>query len=603
MEGSKGTIVCDKCYAFLGAEFTASANYVTGQSFDIDANLGGGAGYRIDLKVNNPKVSGSSKIEISPGGSDFDSIMIFQGFWIKFKADKMTATVTGTGSATGSLTATSGFDATLGAIFRGGSTAWSITSNPSPWKPPSATKPSLAYTQFKLTDFGIRVDLSCAFLVGVTTGVGVTLNADFLFELNPWVAYSMTGKSKFSVVLGNAPTTSTTTATATASRALLQSEAVDTNAVHLRRRSPNGAPPPRAHVYKVGDRIPIQIPYQGLAPKERITVFYSMRPRGTQSPQLQQQQQQTFPIFTKDFIVSSTGEGVFITEYIIPAWDIFYQRDAAALSALQWGIQVHMSHMMSHIEESVASFIVSSPASIFTSALPIDMNGVLPTDKPFAVSWNPSMFRYFEAQNPTIGSGLDTPSTSVSLTLFASSKSDKLDDFTRFLVLKTVPNTQGSTTLTIPRNASALGRRFILMLHDSQHGYVYGTNAGTFALNATTVSSSSSTPATNTVVSSPPLVPTNANGITQETTIDSTSSSSSSSQQQQQPRRLDACTGATPCTLTIGVGAAATFQGISAGTWIWPAPNIQSIPIGAGGRFVIDQVLPNAQFCMPGPSA
>lgn len=464
----RNQIVCTSCYAFFGAAIRMQISYIspniippTFGRIDLLATLAGGAGYNLDLNIQNPTLSGSNTIELLSGDTAFISIPIFPSFWLKFKVDKLSVTVSGTGSANGTASAKSGSEATLSMGLWG---TWDgpFTGN---WRLPTSfnTKsvtPQFTFSEFKIVSFGIRVDLLAAINMGVTTGIaGLDLNVNFIFEVIPWVAYSrgMDGKSKFSVVLDKA---------AAPSRDLLESLQAVRSTVHLRRNAPRPSPPtpPTPKVYYIGDKVPITIPYEGLNPNEPITVFYAINAVGQDKP---------ISLFTKDFIVSASGKGSFVTDYILPAWDIFYTSDPL----VKWTIRVHMSHYMTYNVDSDTSFTVSTQKSIFTAGVPND-GTIVDTDVPISLSWNPADFHHFKAKNAFIGAGTDFPTNFLSVSLMTGTRQSPV----HVMGLQSFVPNQGSTSVIIPSNATKWGSNFFLAIYDAERNGVYGMSNGTFRL-------------------------------------------------------------------------------------------------------------------------
>lgn len=111
----------------------------------------------------------------------------------------------------------------------------------------------------------------------------------------------MSGKSNFTVVVQSPASKS--------QRSLVELE----EKTSLRRRTP---PTPKHQVVlKIGDKLPIQVPYKGLHPNEPITVYYAIKLLGQES--------QPIPIFTKDFICLPPARDHFLPTTTVSLLGIF----------------------------------------------------------------------------------------------------------------------------------------------------------------------------------------------------------------------------------------------------------------------------------------
>lgn len=250
----------------------------------------------------------------------------------------------------------------------------------------------------------------------------------------------------------------------------------------------------------------------------------------------------------------------------------------------QWSVQVHMSHMISYTVNSEVSFIVSSENPVVTSSFPPSDGSMIETGKAYTITWDPSFFHFFKADNAYIGTGVDTPTKLLSVSLIAGSKQAP----THFIHLKTVSNSYGNTSIVIPHNATALGNRFFIALHDAQRVDVVGTSKGSFSLSG------------GDVRSTPPetISPINtATGISQQVTTPHTQTQASVTEVS---RKLVACPAA---TLSIGIGAAATFGGfdISAKFPLFGWPEIGTPSFLASARAATDSIMSPIQYCVASP--
>lgn len=116
-------VKCNNCYAFFGAGFLAVFEY-RGSSVSAEVKVGGGAGYNVDILMNNPFISGtSSNPNVISGGPSL-SIPIGSSFLsLNIALGGIGAVISGTGSATGSAETGAGWSVTAsaGVMYAGGS--------------------------------------------------------------------------------------------------------------------------------------------------------------------------------------------------------------------------------------------------------------------------------------------------------------------------------------------------------------------------------------------------------------------------------------------------------------------------------------------------
>lgn len=459
-------ISCKSCYAYFGAALFTNIEYSSTYGYGFSGRFGGGAGYNVDLSIVNPTVTASKAVQLMPqdpsGGSVF---MIFPGLYVWVCGQGLKAVVTGTGSAQGTASMSRGSSTTaqIGIQYIN-SQGWSF-----PASYTSTSKaPTYTFSAFKVTSFGLRIDLTASFAVGLKANIGITigtagLSAMFNFDLMPYIGYGtkgLNGATNFGVATANSKR-----------RNLLRASGSSTG-----------------ERYTVGDNIPSSVSYDGFNPNEPITAFYALkRHDATGSGSLNSR----IPIFNQEFVTSSTGSGVFETSYMIPwMYDLIAQESVA-----QWVVEVHFSNVVDKKNESPTPFTISSKGgdSVFTSGQPND-GSVIPSGKSIKLTWNPMMLRYFDNQGPSIGFGVDTISQSVGISLIGGTPENPADGMGMPLTLTT--NAKGVASVVIPQNITGIPRgttKFHLRIRDAERDYVFASSTGSFGISGAHFPSSANT--------------------------------------------------------------------------------------------------------------
>lgn len=72
-------LVCHDCYAFIGGQLVFNIQYTLSGFFGFYVGLNGGAGFNIDLKADNPSISGSMTKTLAQASPDYFEIATFSG--------------------------------------------------------------------------------------------------------------------------------------------------------------------------------------------------------------------------------------------------------------------------------------------------------------------------------------------------------------------------------------------------------------------------------------------------------------------------------------------------------------------------------------------
>ena len=76
-------IVCHNCYAFVGGQYQLNIQFLatsrSGKGFGFDARVFGGAGFNIDLQINNPSFATTITKQLVPASTDATTMITLPG--------------------------------------------------------------------------------------------------------------------------------------------------------------------------------------------------------------------------------------------------------------------------------------------------------------------------------------------------------------------------------------------------------------------------------------------------------------------------------------------------------------------------------------------
>ena len=498
-------VQCSNCYLYAGADIVADLNYESsGSSIQFEAAIQGAAGFNVNVEINNPAISGSSGPQVLISGqgsagsapSGAGNIPIgTTGVSLTYWSGNLVATVSGSGSATGSAAFQMGASANaqLGVEYSG---SWQDISNANF----GMSGPTFTSTGF--TNAALTVTLQLAgteyFFIGYSgTLASVGLYFDTTLSTTAEYSYSQASLTPLTVSVGGAST------------------------------------------FTVGDTVPITVSYKNWAPNEEHHLFYSFLTPAMNADA--EAANEGFPIIHAVFTTSASGTGSYSVDWVVPANAIFTQEMGTTAAST---ISVHASNKMSQK-------IPSSPIAItFPDATTVVSNPlfsqptsgeVVAANKPYTIAWNVNHLSYFAAQQGTGGFGTVQVVDNVNLVVVAQklASDGSVTSSTAFDLVSAVTNT-GSASVTFSSTLMTSGDRFFVTILDTRYSSIFGVSTGYFAL------SNVGTPA-------PALVETKL-GAPSSTSKPLWSGSSSMSVSSIVPavasslahRRLQSCSGSTP---------------------------------------------------------
>ena len=175
------SVVCNNCYGYVGAGILIYFSYSFTNGFQFEVKIAGNAGFSVDVDIVNPTASQASKpIQLIPGqdktqGSSFP--IPNTGLILSYWFGGMTATVQGTGSATGTVRGSVGGDLSLSTYVLYDGTSLSADFNTQSTKNPPLVFVSSNFNPTASMDASITVTptLNLNIAIGTTnTNIGIS---------------------------------------------------------------------------------------------------------------------------------------------------------------------------------------------------------------------------------------------------------------------------------------------------------------------------------------------------------------------------------------------------------------------------------------------
>lgn len=557
-------VICHNCFAFVGAMFLLNIQYSSGHGFGMEIMLSGGAGYAVDLTINNPTITASITRTLVQATATYSNFNLGGGLSIGVKSNGFTGTLSGSGGATGYATLQSGLGFQAYAeILSPYSSSVQLKYGASNWG--SLTHPyTLDYTKFGVTVLAARVDLS--FSVGLQVTLVGVLTSQFEVTISPYASFSVGFQWAYLTIKipGFVQPSRALSGDGVEAGQSLKAASAATSTVNKRLggSSSQSKPTPtnRPRNFVPGDKVPIQIEYREFLPNDDIKGFFFMTNTKTK---------ETHPIFNQMFRTSDTGIGEFTTSYELPWNAIFENLDDKAATPVEWIIECHMSNAIDKRVQTLERISISAftdADSIFTAGAPADKSTINVESK-LTLSWNPNSLRYFEPEVMSIGSGNErlakdariwlvgewneptspapatttttaTPSTPAnSKTPIKTKKSIRRGWTTTVnrILLATTSNSKGASgvSVVIPKNATLFGDKFYLEVEGDNNLDSRGWSAGRFFLaNPASSMKSAATPSTatgsaTTVTTTTGNKKVSAAGVNRKRTLSTTQTSNS----------------------------------------------------------------------------
>lgn len=331
------------------------AEYSWTYGFQFEVKVAGGAGFNIDLEVSNPTISGSKTIELMGTGSWGYLDIGDTGLALGFQMGGLTATLSGSASATGSITFTAGagLSASMGMMYTHNNGLQFPSTFNEFYNPPTLTN-----NGFEITSATVSLALAGTENMQLNYGDG-TVTANFAATIAP------TATLEWGSAISSAPLSVS-------------------HKLHQKSSAHNTAPTTDASAgYAPGDTISIDFNYADLpVVDEEIVLFYSLTD-GIQK----------FSIMHRTFTLSSTGKGTFSAKWSLPWCQKFK-------TSKTWRIIVHTSLHMAHPIYDSEKFQVqmfTDTDSIFSNKMPATVQ-LKPNGYSFHAKWQQDLLSYFKVK-------------------------------------------------------------------------------------------------------------------------------------------------------------------------------------------------------------
>eukprot|EP01041_Mallomonas_annulata_P004632 gene4632-9193_t len=478
-------IDCVNCYFYLGGSiqaifeyFWVSTGFLTGYyAFYMEAKIKGGVGFNAQIQIVNPSVWGSTVIQIISASSNsaYNSLNIYSGIVLYFKPGGLKATISGSGSAIGSVYMGAGFSASasLGVIFDGSSVSLLPSYSFSYTTPYFTVQPG----GFTVVSCSLEVQFIATENFKLAFGTGVAIGGLFDMSIMDGVKYASSGALQTSISIdidGSSPVWTAPIATAT---------------------SKNGIQQSTIGIYTPGSTIIMDVSYTLFEFGEKHELFFTMEKIDEASNILE-----ALPILQTTFL--SNGNGTETVKWRIP-WDVRFFGSSGSTTGSSsvlnlWKISVHSSNLMSRLMESspfVLTTITTVETSTTTSAVSLVLkpqaNEIVNSDTFYDIIWDESLLCTFLEEAGTGGHGIMTTVEKVVIEVqvgvstgaggglpFTNSTLNRWN----LTSLEGVLNS-GRATVVFPGSLLKHGKEFSVVIRSTCYSNLFGWSMGVFSIN------------------------------------------------------------------------------------------------------------------------
>lgn len=447
-------VQCSNCYAFLGAGILAileynTGTYVSGSFFRVEIKIAGGAGFNVDLNIQNPEVSSSKTVpEVIPPETEYHTFPIGKtGLSLNYKFGGVDITLSGSGQATGSLSAGAGSSiaASAAVLFDGANLTF-------PYKASVKVIPPF----FKATTFN----------AGNSFDVALGLTGTELFQLIYGTSLASVSVDFSVQATGTTELSFTTSISKTASSAnnANRNNIYDGNSVEL-------SAPMNQKSFVPGEYMTINFYYDDLPVNELTTLFYSLITSDGSE----------YLLMDKSFSASEQGHGVFKSKWNIP-WDSRFQSNG--VDAFYISVR-SSSHILYTFQSNAFYLSMFSHLDTIFQEGPIDGQSIN-LDTPIHLKWNPLSLNYFIKDVHSPYSGKEEVAYLIVFNIFAehlnengTTSSQAIMNFTKTNIIN-----NGSCDITFPSYLSSLGEKFYITINSIKYSNIWSWSSGYFYLNS-----------------------------------------------------------------------------------------------------------------------
>ena len=438
-------IICKNCYAYMGAGILIIIQYGYGGSqFDFEVKAGGGVGLSANVAMQDPSIRSMNQISLLSPSNLFSTVPLGKAVQLRYKFGGLTADLSGSGSATGSLTIGESQSAYVsqGLLYSASSGSRSINTYSSTKAVPYSTTSTL-----KTSSLSVTVALTAVenFEISYLTFISISFNA----TLTGTVSYSIGFSGYASVAVHRNDTKKELPA-----RKLENEQESSMEIPYLN--------------FLPGDVTVILFEYSGFNPSEEIILFYYVQRSDTE-----------YPIMQKNFTTSESGSGFFEGFWSMP-WD--YTLAGVGTKNIMISVRASNSISKKFISESFGISIFTDSDGIFSAPSPSE---AIPIGSPYTLRWTADLLHYFQPTRFGGYLGYDIIATEVHFEVIAEkiflNGTVKSSTFYRNLTQGPVPNT-GEYIVTFPLVLLDMGDRFYINVRSTNNSDIYGWSKNYFTL-------------------------------------------------------------------------------------------------------------------------
>jgi len=438
-------VTCSNCYSFLGAGILAVFNVFGGKAstFAFEAKDAGGAGFNIEIVINNPTISAAKYFNLAKEGP-VSSIPIVAGLSLDVNFGGAWATVKGSGSAQGKATFSSGYTLLEEDHIMYANSRWSaqyslINSN---------------QLEPKYSNNGIRLS---------TTSLSV------IVSISARIRYSFGGSIPVVNVGAKIDFSSVLTATAQ----FIKGAAAQSLSLSMDNAERSLFSRFQIEKYYPGDSIHFKINYSGLNPNEEHHLYFNLhKPSDSSSG---------FPIKMHKFRSSKSGNGEIKTEWKIPH-DTKFSQDNCNHGL---DFSVHSSSRTDRYFSPKKICIMQRRSGKEESIINYPNNGLsLTINRGFIIKWNKDALKYFKHKPGTDGLGSEEIPNKINILLIS------VDNGKAYQIAANVNNT-GSYYIRFDGPLFNNEHRYFIALHDSNEYSHIAWQKGHFTIKRHTHNTSS----------------------------------------------------------------------------------------------------------------
>ena len=434
-------ITCANCYAYIGGNIQITAQYSLTYGFGFDARITGSTGFNLDIIAQNPIFSGSVTIPLLSPASSYSLIATILGITVSTKFGGLTATVSGSGSASGTIEVNTGASFNAGLSFTYGYGGNVFFGTDVTMSPPYAT--------YKLSGFSVNqatmtVSLIPVINLQITYGDGVfTGESSILFNPYYQFVYGQSG-AVASVFIDHSIS--------------LFAATDDLDSLLT---------------YAPGDSIKIIFSYSGFNKQDLTIVHYFLTDGMVR-----------YPIMQQNFTTSTMGTGTLVCYWAVP-WDIRFFTDYYTIGNStrdSWAIEVRCSNMfldqyiLSHMD-----FKIQESRSFFSS--PVDKELIL-QNASYNLTWDKALLNYFHVENTFLGGGSLKTTKFVNIYAYPTScnvQNLELCYNQRILLAMNIANS-GHVQINFNISSTEQDRSFFLYLESKSFRYSCGWSQSVFSV-------------------------------------------------------------------------------------------------------------------------